>query len=145
MSQGWRIHLQGKRCGFDPWVGKIPWRKKGQPTPVFLPEKSHGQRSLAGYSPWGHRRVGHNWSSWHSLTVVKTLGKSYLHWITQPQKGKQNHMIIKDPRKDYTGYLVLEQKQRAWHRRDGGTPFYPIHKLSLWTLYGTPCCLLAHP
>ena len=39
--------------GFDPWVGKIPWRRKGQPSPVFLPGKSHGQRSLAGYSPWG--------------------------------------------------------------------------------------------
>ena len=36
----------------DPWVGKIPWRRKWQPTPVFLPGKSHGQRSLAGYSPW---------------------------------------------------------------------------------------------
>ena len=42
-----------KRCGFDPWVGKIPWRRKWQPTPVFLPGESHGQRSLAGCSPWG--------------------------------------------------------------------------------------------
>ena len=40
---------------FDPWVGKIPWRRQWQPTPVFLPEKSHGQRSLAGHSPWDHR------------------------------------------------------------------------------------------
>ena len=39
-----------KRCKFDPWVRKIPWRRKWQPTPVFLPGKSHGQRSLAGYS-----------------------------------------------------------------------------------------------
>ena len=36
-----------------PGVGKIPWRRKWQPTPVFLPGISHGQRSLAGYSPWG--------------------------------------------------------------------------------------------
>ena len=42
-----------KRCGFDPWVGKIPWRRACQPTPVFLPSEFHGQRSLAGYSPWG--------------------------------------------------------------------------------------------
>ena len=41
-----------KRCGFHPWVRKIPWRKKWQPTPVFLLEKVHGQRSLEGYSPW---------------------------------------------------------------------------------------------
>ena len=40
---------QCTRPGFDPWVGKIPWRRKWQPTPVFLPEKSHGQRSLVGY------------------------------------------------------------------------------------------------
>ena len=38
---------------FDPWAGKIPWRRKWQPDPAFLPGKSHGQRSLAGYSPWG--------------------------------------------------------------------------------------------
>ena len=40
--------------GFDPWVGKIPWRRKWQPTPVHLPGKSHGRRSLVGCSPWGH-------------------------------------------------------------------------------------------
>ena len=40
-----------KICEFDPWIGKIPWRKVWQPTPVFLPEEFHGQRSLAGYSP----------------------------------------------------------------------------------------------
>ena len=39
-----------KRCGFDPWVRKIPWRRAQQPTPVFLPGESHGHRSLAGYS-----------------------------------------------------------------------------------------------
>ena len=37
---------------FDPWVKKIPWRRKWQPSPVLLPGKSHGQRSLVGYSPW---------------------------------------------------------------------------------------------
>ena len=37
--------------GFNPWVGKIPWSKKWQPAPVFLPGESHGQRSLAGYRP----------------------------------------------------------------------------------------------
>ena len=37
----------------DLWLGKIPWNRKWQPTPVFLPAKSHGQRTLVGYSPWG--------------------------------------------------------------------------------------------
>ena len=44
-----------KRCQLDPWVGKIPWSRKWQPTPVFLPRKSNGQRSLAGYSPWDYK------------------------------------------------------------------------------------------
>ena len=44
-----------KTCQFDPWFGKIPWRRKCQPTPVFLPGTSHGQRSLAGFSPWGRK------------------------------------------------------------------------------------------
>ena len=52
-----------KRQGFDFWVGKIPWRRKWQPTPVFLPGESHGQRSLAGYSPWGWPRVRHSWAT----------------------------------------------------------------------------------
>ena len=44
-----------KRCRFDPWVGKVPWRKAWQPTPGYLPRESHRQRSLAGYSPWSHK------------------------------------------------------------------------------------------
>ena len=44
---------QCRRCRSNPRVGKIPWRRKWQPTPVFLPGESHGQRSLVGYSTWG--------------------------------------------------------------------------------------------
>ena len=44
-----------KRCWFNPWLGKIPWRRIWQPAPIFLPGKFHGQRSLADYSPWGHK------------------------------------------------------------------------------------------
>ena len=40
---------------FDPWVRKFPWRRKWHPTPVFLPGKSHAQRSLVSYGPWGHK------------------------------------------------------------------------------------------
>ena len=46
-----------KRHGFDPWVGKIPWRRDWQPTPVFLPGEAHGQRNLEGYSPWGRKEL----------------------------------------------------------------------------------------
>ena len=49
---------QSRRCKrhvFDPWVGKIPWSRKWQPTPTFLPGKFHGQRGLADYCPWGFK------------------------------------------------------------------------------------------
>ena len=49
------VCLQWGRPGFNPWVGKIPWRRKWVPTPVLLPGKSHGWRSMVGHSPWGHK------------------------------------------------------------------------------------------
>ena len=48
---------QCKKHRLDPWVWKIPWRRKWQLTPVFSPGKSHGQRSLVGYSPWGCKEL----------------------------------------------------------------------------------------
>ena len=57
---GKEFTCQCRRCGFGPWVGKISWRRKWQPTPVFLPGKSPKQRSLVGYSPWGLQRVRHD-------------------------------------------------------------------------------------
>ena len=50
-----RICLQCRRPGLNPWVGKIPWKRKWQLTPIFLPGESHGQRSLASHNPWGHK------------------------------------------------------------------------------------------
>ena len=55
--------------GFDPWVKKFPWRRKWQPTPVFLPGRSHGWRSLIGYSPWGHKESGMT-EQLHSLHYI---------------------------------------------------------------------------
>ena len=46
-----------RRCRFDPWAGKIPWRRAWWPTPVFLSGESRGQRSLVDYSPWGHKEL----------------------------------------------------------------------------------------
>jgi len=46
-----------ERCRFNPWVWKISWRRKWQPTPVFLPGKVHGQRSKVGYSPSGDKEL----------------------------------------------------------------------------------------
>ena len=55
--------------GFDPWVGKIPWRRAWQPAPAFLPGESHELRSLVGYSPEGHR-VEHDWAHIHMCVCI---------------------------------------------------------------------------
>ena len=51
---------QCRRCEYDPWVEKMPWSRRWQLTPVFLPRKRHEQRGLVGCSPWGRKRAGHN-------------------------------------------------------------------------------------
>ena len=60
VAQWRRVSCQCWRCRSDPWVGKIPWRRKQQPTPVLLPGKSYEQRNLGGYGLQGHKRVGHD-------------------------------------------------------------------------------------
>ena len=65
-----------KRCGFDTWVRKSSWRRKCQPTLVYLPGKSHGQRSVAGCSPWGHRES--DTTEWLTATTkVEGIGCLY--------------------------------------------------------------------
>ena len=58
----------GGRLGLAAWIGKIPWGRTWQPTPGFLPGKSHGQRSLEGYSPWGCKE------STMTEVIARTLG-----------------------------------------------------------------------
>ena len=55
VAQMVNYHPQCRRSKFNPCVRKTSWRRAWQPTPVFLPREFHGQRSLAGYSPWGHK------------------------------------------------------------------------------------------
>ena len=55
-------------CGFDSWIQKNPWRRAWQPTPVFLPGESHGQRNQAGYSPWGHKESDTTEATQHRCT-----------------------------------------------------------------------------
>ena len=77
---------QCRRHGFDPWVGKIPWRRKWQPTPVFLPGKSHGQRSLEGYSlSIGLQRVEHDLTTKQQKQQFKYLS------IRQSEKAMAPH------------------------------------------------------
>ena len=66
----WRICLQCRRHGFNPWVRKIPWRRKRQPIPIFLHGEYHGQRSLVGYSPWDRKELNTTWLLNHHLLVI---------------------------------------------------------------------------
>ena len=52
-TEAFQVAWKCRRCWFDPWAGKVPWSRKWQPTPLLLPGKFCGQRSLAGYSSWG--------------------------------------------------------------------------------------------
>ena len=62
-SVGKNLPTMQKPVGsIDPWVRKMPWKRKQQPTPVILPGKSQGQRSLTGYSPWGHKEIRCKWA-----------------------------------------------------------------------------------
>ena len=82
---------QCRRQVFDPWIRKMPWRSNWQPTPVFLPGKSHGQRSLVDYSPWGHKRVRHNLATkqqrnWNKCPVLSE---------TKLKDSQKSHCLIK--------------------------------------------------
>ena len=67
-------HRRSKRYEFNPWVKKIPWRRKWQSTPIILPGKSHGQRSLVGFGPWDHKRVRYSLA-----TKQQNKGDIYYH------------------------------------------------------------------
>ena len=110
-----------KNCGFDPWVGKIPQRRKWKPTPVFLPGESHGQRRLAGYRPWDHREsamteatkqagMSHTYLK-HPLTVVRLLstkrGKAF--W------GSSSNSFREKERKGKSGYFGTREITQYIH------------------------------
>ena len=84
---------QFRRCESNCW--KIPWRTKRQPTPMFLLEKSHGQKRLVGYSPWGLKRVGHNWAA------KQTTGEQRVSISSPPP----NHCFQKGLCFQYLSYL----------------------------------------
>ena len=65
-----RNRLHCRRTRFNPWVGKIPWKSEWLPSPVFLPGKFHGQKSLAGHNPWGSQSTGHERAT-NTLTFIE--------------------------------------------------------------------------
>ena len=74
MAQTVRICLQCRRPRFNPQVKNIPWRRKWQPTPVFLPGEFHGQRSLVVYSAWGCKEL--DTTEWLTLSLSQPSGSN---------------------------------------------------------------------
>ena len=79
-----------RRCHFDPWVRKILWRRKWQPTPVFLPGRSHGRSSLAGYRPWGCKSQT-QLSGWAHTRSYRIL---YVHILSYDLLIQRNAILI---------------------------------------------------
>ena len=77
-SDGKESACQCRRCGFDPRIGKIPWRRKWQPAPVFLPGKSHGQRSLVGSNTWGCKQQTY-FINWSLLSITHTFLGNFMY------------------------------------------------------------------
>ena len=115
-----------KRHGFDPWVGKLPWTREWQPTPVFLSGEFHGQRSLAGYSPWGGKESQlshrHDWAT-NTFTSTKSVFKM--------QKKKVMYLIY-----CYNGYPIWCYPKGRMSVQDWSV-FICLHSVSLQTLPST--------
>ena len=106
------------KCGrsrFDPWVWKICWRREWQPTPAFLSGEFHGQRRLAGYSPWGCR-VGHDWvTNTHLLHIAL--------WVLRYLWGTLGHA------------LTCHALVASWRADSSGSP-HPLPEI--WFLLPSP-------
>ena len=99
LCSGKESACQRRRCrrpGFDIWVGKIPWRRKWQLTSVFLPRKSHGQKSVAGYSPWGRK-----------------VSDTTKHTCTHTGKGKREKNVKNLEENAISQIRPLKQRSRA--------------------------------
>ena len=119
-----------KRCEFNPWVRKIPWRRAWQPTPVFLPKESHGQRNLVGYSPWYYKRVRHDWSD--SAHMQKHLQSSppFIFLVTLKQAFWST----------YSAQLTMVRRVIETHLYYFNIQFSSTCELSFWLGPWVPSC-----
>ena len=131
-----------KRCKFDPWVGKIPWSRKWQPTPVLLPEKFHGQRSLAGWSPQGCKesdKTERSTTVFHSRPQARCLhplvdgylGGFPLGWLGVVLLGTSvSHFCGPSPRGGVAGMGLVSCKLEVfWSQPSLITPWFSIYTL----------------
>ena len=122
---------QCKRHGFNPWVGKIPWSRKWQPSLVFLPGKFHGQRSLVGYSPWGPKEsdMTQQLNSNRSHTLFRDYGTSHsssVHLNERPGVGAVSHQYC-------VGGIGSERRASLGGAREPGERLFCSHIRSTWS------------
>ena len=111
-----------KKGGFDSWVRRIPWCRKWQPSPVFLPEKFHGQRSLVGYSPGSHKELNRAEHT-HKVTIIKTVELAKK-WNTQINRTKSNS--VEKFNTTYKNDFLYTKKNTIKYKND--------------TLFNKECC-----
>ena len=125
------ICLPCRRLKFDPWVGKIPWRREWQPTPVFLPGESHGQRSLVGYSPWGHEESDTTeritFSFFHFMQNSSPLKRTAVHFPSRPSPFLPRHVADQTSSHSVSGVPTSNQLSRLQPPPPGFACFIPEH------------------
>ena len=104
-----------ERCRFDPWVGKIPWRRAWQSTPVFLPRESHGQRSGRLWSI-GSQRVRHDWSDLARMEGRTPSDGPFFWWLSHkylsPKASQKKRSILK------ASWVPQRSKERVRKSKD---------------------------
>ena len=112
---------QCRRQRFDSWVEKIPWRRKWQPTSIFLPGEFHGQRSLAG-SSMGSQRVRHNWVTFTTIRLIMRFpGGSVVNNLPAKQETQVQFLVWKDPlEKEMLTHSSILAWDIPWTEETGG-------------------------
>ena len=125
---------------FYPWVRTVLWRREWRPTPVFLPRECHGQRSLAGYSPWGRKEsdmteaTEHTLPSW-GLSAIPTLSSRF---PSSPTIFSHSKLSPCDLMKWTDSWMASKHQQETWPRPWPQGPHCPC----LWLDLGIACNLV---
>ena len=131
---------QCRRHGFYPWVKRIPWGRKWQSTRIYLPGKSHGQRKLGGYSPWGCKRVRHDLRDWTTTTWAASAEHEFWADFSVAEVGL-NHLSPNSPFfsptvPSHCKFISMKCIRKLAHTETQTIPGYPstlLKPLSMWS------------
>ena len=132
---------QCRKPSFNSWVGKIPWRRKWHPTSIFLPGKSHKQRSLEGYSPWGLKEL----DTTRQLKNKKAVTVRQCYIVLNPKFGGQSMTTqerlsikqetpLRNTCRERLHHSGVPTKPNTWKTSAGSQPRLRSHASPPWTL-----------